>query len=320
MRLLLAAVLLTAALCACTTQRAKIPAEPVYPWFNFTWYKAQVAGRTFDKAAMLVPVQLLGLRGNFVAQFDLGSDGTSLYENALRNYFASRAQLYATVDTTQRLVSDGGQVSYVTAGLPLHVGPTIIAHPVLARGAGELVSKDSLHSTTPKMIGTIGANFPKGKVLIIDYPRQRMCVLDSVDTYWRARTTFVASRMRKGRLHIPLTINQHTYWALFDTGASLFPLSTDEHTWKTLVATGPPTDSMRVSSWGEQVAFYGAPIQSDVYLGATKLPRGQAWFNRNKRLLAFNAEEQIAALTGNGFFSTSILVLDYQRNRFGVVY
>jgi hypothetical protein len=116
-----------------------------------------------------------------------------------------------------------------------------------------------------------------------------------------------------------LTIQQRTYWALFDTGASLFPLSTDEQTWKSLVPSGVPTDTLRVPSWGEQVTFYGAPMQADVYLGATKLPRGQAWFTRHKRLLDFNAEEQVAALTGNVFFRSSIIVLDYPRHRFGVV-
>jgi hypothetical protein len=318
-RRFLPSLLIALSLSACTSQRAAVPAGPDYPWFRFIWHRVQLEGRTFEKAAMLVPVQLHDLRGNFVTQFDLGSDGTSLYENTLRNYFATRAQLYAAVDTTHRLVSDAGQLSHPTTGLPLRFGATTIAHPVLTRGEGELVPPDSLRSASPKVIGTIGADFLKGKVLVIDYPHQRMCVLDSVDAYWRARTTLVASRKRKGRLHIPLTIAHRTYWALFDTGASLFPLSTDEQTWKTLVATGPPTDTMRIPSWGEQMVFYGAPMQADVYLGATKLPKGQAWFNRHKRLLDFNAGEQIAALTGNVFFSNSIIVLDYQRNRFGVV-
>jgi hypothetical protein len=312
-------LLIALSLCACISQRAAVPAGPDYPWVRFIWHSVQLEGRTFEKAAMLVPVQLHDLRGNFITQFNLGSDGTSLYENTLRNYFATRAQLYAAVDTTHRLVSDAGQLSHPTTGLPLRFGATTIAHPVLTRGEGELVPPDSLRSASPKVVGTIGADFLKGKVLVIDYPHQRMCVLDSVDAYWRARTTFVASRKRKGHLHIPLTINQRTYWTLFDTGASLFPISTDEQTWKKSGGNRRADGYHAGSLLGRTGDLLWAPVQADVYLGTTKLPRGHAWFNRHKRLLDFNAQEQIAALTGSVFFSHNIIVLDYQRNRFGVV-
>lgn len=304
---------------ACTVPRTSLPSVASYPWFPFTWSGAQVEGRKFDKLAMLVPVQLSDLKGNFVTQFDLGSDATIVYENAVKNYFPTRAQLYASVDTTQRFVSDNGGISHPTTGLPLGFGRTTIPHPVLARNTGNAVPKDSLHTASAKVIGTIGADFLKNKVLVIDYPRKRMCVLDSVDAYWRMHTAFVASRVRKNRIQIPLTVNQRTHWALFDTGASLFPLITDEQTWKSLVPSGVPTDTLRVNSWGEKVAFYGAPMQADVYLGTTKLPKGQAWFNRHKRLLDFNRAEQVDAITGNAFFFNSIVVLDFKQNRFGVV-
>lgn len=316
----LAGLLAVILLGACTKQQDSLPSVPSYPWFPFTWYSAQLEGKQFDKVAMLVPVQLNNLRGNFITQFDLGSDATILYENTLKNYFPSRAQLYAAVDTTQRFVSDNGSISHPTTGLPLHLGQTTIAHPVLARNSGDVVAKDSLRTASPKVIGTIGSDFLKNKILVIDYPRKRMCVLDSVDAYWRAHITFVASRVRKNRLQLPFTINQRTYWVLFDTGASLFPITTDEQTWKRLVPAGVPTDTLRVNSWGEQVPFYGAPMQADVYLGTTKLPKGQAWFNRNKRLLDFNKQEQVAALTGNAFFVRNVIVLDFKQHRFGVVH
>lgn len=312
---LLVALLLS----ACTVQRAALPAGSSYPWFPFTWSSAQIEGKKVDKLAMLVPVQLNDLQGHFITQFDLGSDATILYEKALRNYFPTRTQLYAAVDTTQRFVSDNGSTSHPTTGLPLRLGQITIPHPVLARNRGNVVPPDSLHTTSPKMIGTIGADFLKDKVLVIDYPHQRMCVLDSVDAYWRTHTNFVASRVRKNRIQIPFTVNQRTHWALFDTGASLFPLITDEQTWKSLVPSGRPTDTLRVNSWGEKVAFYGAPMQADVYLGSTKLPKGQAWFNRHQRLLDFNRAEQVDAITGNAFFFNSIIVLDFKQNRFGVV-
>lgn len=307
-RLLLAAVALLAG-CAAP------PAAPTYPWFGFNWYGQQLGRHTIDKVAMLVPV-----RAKLVAQFDLGSDATMLYENALRNYFPSRAQLYAAVDTTRPSTFDTGVRNYPTTGLPLTFGPSRVARPVLAAHSGDEVPRDSLWTKTDKLVGTIGSDLLAGRVLVIDYPRRRMCVLDSVDAYWRARTTFVAGRVVHHRLQIPLTVRRRTYWAVFDTGASLFPLSTDEATWRTLVGPGAaPTDTLPVSSWGKEVPFYGAPLRDTVYLGPLALPPAQAWFTRDARHLAFAKAEQLDAITGNAFFTEKIVILDFKHSRLGVV-
>ncbi|RSK40137.1 hypothetical protein [Hymenobacter perfusus] len=316
-KLLLAA---TVALGGCTAQKQALSTTlPSYPWFSFTWATATVEGRKFDKVALMVPVKINDLRGNFTTQFDLGSDATLLYENALRSYFPGRRQLYALVDTTQRGINDNGVVNFGTTGLPVTMGGATIPHPRLMVGHGDAVPPDSLYTSSEKLIGSIGSDFLAGKVLIIDYPQRRMCVLDSVDAYWRGRTTFVASRLKNGRMHIPVTVGPRTYWTLFDTGASIFPLNTDYATWQSLTGTTAVTDSMRLPSWGEMVWFYGAPMPQDAYLGTLKLPKSVAWYNRNPRLTTFNKAEQIDALTGNVFFINNTVVLDFKRRQFGVV-
>ena len=302
---------------ACTSP----PAAPTYPWFPFSWYGQQLGRHTIAKVAMLVPVRVGTLResARLVAQFDLGSNATMLYENALRNYFPSRRQLYAAVDTTRPGAFDTGVRSYPTS-LPLAFGPNRVPHPVLAAQSGDEVPKDSLWTKSDKLVGTIGSDFLAGRVLVIDYPRQRMCVLDSVDAYWRARTTFVTGRVVHHRLQIPLTVRHHTYWAVFDTGASLFPLSTDEATWRTLAGPGAvPTDTLPVSSWGKEVPFYGAPLRDTVYLGALALPPARAWFTRDARHLAFAKAEHLDASTGNAFFTEKTVILDFKHSRLGVV-
>ena len=311
--LLVLAVLLSA--CAAPRAATRLPAA--YSWFPFTWYTAKLKGKKYQ-FAILVPVKIKGLQANFVTQFDLGSDATVLYENTLKNYFPTRSQLYAQVDTTHRGTTDTGIIHYHTTGLPVTFGGTQVAHPLLYAKHGEVVPLDSLHTNSQKLVGTIGGDFLAGKVLIIDYPQQRMCVLDSVDAYWRARTSFVSSRVKNNRMQIPLTIKQHTYWVLFDTGASLFPFTTDEQTWQGLVRLGPPTDTLVVGSWGKQVPFYAAPVQTPVYLGAYQLPAAQAWFTRDQRHLDFMKAEQIEASTGNAFFQKNVVVLDFKQNRFGV--
>ncbi|RFP67066.1 hypothetical protein D0N36_00850 [Hymenobacter lapidiphilus] len=259
------------------------------------------------------------MQANFAAQFDLGSDATLLYGDALKNYFATRAQLYALLDTTRRGMSDSGIRNYGTTGLPVAFGPTQVARPLFMAGYGDEVPVDSLHTKSQKLVGTIGGDFVVGKVLVIDYPQQRMCVLDSVDAYWQARTSFVTSQVRNNRMHIPLTIEQRTYWVLFDTGSSLFTLTTDEQTWRGIAQPGPPTDTLVVNSWGKPVAYYAAPAQSAVYLGTHQVPPAKAWFTRDQRHLEFMKAAEIEGLTGNALFQNDVIVLDFKRSRFGVV-
>ncbi|WP_147320700.1 hypothetical protein [Hymenobacter lapidiphilus] len=313
--LLLATVIL---LGACATPRSSAPSVPAYPWFPFEWYTAKIKGKEY-KAAIFIPIKVRDLQANFAAQFDLGSDATLLYGDALKNYFATRAQLYALLDTTRRGMSDSGIRNYGTTGLPVAFGPTQVARPLFMAGYGDEVPVDSLHTKSQKLVGTIGGDFVVGKVLVIDYPQQRMCVLDSVDAYWQARTSFVTSQVRNNRMHIPLTIEQRTYWVLFDTGSSLFTLTTDEQTWRGIAQPGPPTDTLVVNSWGKPVAYYAAPAQSAVYLGTHQVPPAKAWFTRDQRHLEFMKAAEIEGLTGNALFQNDVIVLDFKRSRFGVV-
>lgn len=303
----------------CSAQRPSPRRSPSYPWFPFAWYSEQINGKLVEKLAILVPVKVNDLRGNFVMQFDLGSDATTVYENTVAPYFANHTQLYALVDTAQHGLSDSGLRSYRTRGLALTLGPLRIPHPRLTAKFGDPVSPDSLYTTSQKLAGTIGGDIFAGKVLVIDYPHQRMCVLDSMDAYWRTRTRFVTSQVKENRFTIPLTIGQRTYRALFDTGSSLFALDTDEAQWKGLVKPGARVDSMLVNSWGKQVPYYGAPMRANAYLGSLQLPPAHAWFTRDPRHLAFAQAERIDGITGNALFVNDIIVLDFKQHRFGVV-
>ncbi|OWP64910.1 hypothetical protein CDA63_00705 [Hymenobacter amundsenii] len=313
--LLLATTML---LSACAAPRPVTKSAATYPWFPFTWHTAKLSGKE-HKVALLVPVKVKDLDANFIAQFDLGSDATLLYGEALKNYFATRAQLYALLDTTRSGMSDSGIRNYGTTGLPVVFGPMQVARPLFMSGYGDEVPQDSLHTKSPKSVGTIGGDFVAGKVLVIDYPQQRMCVLNSVDAYWEARTTFVKSRVSNNTMHIPLTIAQQKYWVLFDTGSSLFSFTSDEKTWRALAQPGPPTDTLTVNSWGKQVAFYAAPMQSRVYLGSYQLPAANAWFTRDQRQLEFMKATKVAGITGNALFQEKVVVLDFKGLRFGIV-
>jgi hypothetical protein len=288
-------------------------------WVDFEWMGATVDGREFKKAAILLPVQLSGLKGHFVAQFDLGSDISELYGNAIRNYYPGREALFQTLDTLHRSTSDNGTSEYPVIGIQAKTGEYAVSELYLADGFGDDVPKDSLYTPSAKLVGTIGASFTKNKVLIIDFPRHRMALLDSVDGYWSRRTDFVGGRIRKGRFQLPFTIRGQISWLLFDTGASIFPLAVDSGLWRKITGPKVGRDTLHISSWGETVPYYGAEVTTGIYLGGVRMPKAEAWYTANKRLTEFNRQEEIAGLTGNAYFLNDIIVIDFKNNRFGIV-
>lgn len=306
----------------CFFRSAGQPANPAngtkYDWFTFDWEGYTVAGQHFDKAAILVPVKLNDLKGYQVAQFDLGSNATILYGNTIKNYFGSGAALLALTDTTTKEMHDG-VVSYTIKGINVAIGKTILRRVILYDEFGDDNPTDSLYTSSPKLIGTIGADIAEGKILIIDYPRQRMCLLDTLDDYWTGRTTFVEARLQNSRIHIPITVNGQTYWFLLDTGASLFPLSSDQNTWAKLTGAARPTDSLLIPTWGTKAMVYGAPAKQDIFLGSLKLTRGKVWYSYFKPWLDLYRQAGVSGTAGNTFFFNDVIVIDFKHHRFGVV-
>lgn len=305
--------------CLNTAARAQTKDSGAYRWIDFQWMGATIDGKSFPKAAIFLPVQIDGLNGTFMAQFDLGADITELYGNALKNYYSDRAALLQQLDTVNKGVSDGGVTMYPVKGLGASTGGYPLGRMYYAEGFGDEIPKDSLFTVTSKLIGTIGASFVKDKVLVIDYPNHRMCVLDTLDGYWSARTTFVEGRVRKGRIQVPLTIGGKIEWVLYDTGASIFPLWVGKKLWSSMVDPKAKVDSMMIPSWGEQVRCYGAQMGAQVFLSSYRLPRAELWYSDSKRLNSFNEEEGIAGLTGNAYFLGKTIVIDFKNMRFGVL-
>ena len=304
--------------CNCIKQGTNKKNTTNYEWFDYKWESGTLSGKYFPKLAMLIPTKINNLDANLELQFDLGSNTSVLYGNTLGSYFPKSTIKSWLIDST-KISPDENRTFYQMQGINITSGDFKIEHIVYMENFGTKVLKDSLFTSSPKRVGSLGADAFKDKILIIDYPNQRMCVLDSLDRFWKSKAVFVQSRLRRGRIQIPLTINNKDYWFLFDTGASLFPVNTNKKIWTEIVDEIATTDTLIANSWGEQVPFYGKPITKNVYLGDKLLHKDYAWYNENKRLMEFNTVEEIDGLVGNAYFFDEVVLLDFKHNQFGVV-
>lgn len=102
---------------------------------------------------MAIPVSFNDRTGNMLLQFDLGSDATIMYENSLASYYDTMEEVKA---------------------LTLKIGPNIKTDAGIFLNYGSKIAKDSLSTGKENLVGSLGADFTKDKVLIIDYVGTRI--------------------------------------------------------------------------------------------------------------------------------------------------
>jgi hypothetical protein len=291
-----------------------------YPWFPFQWLGSKINCKDQSKLAMAIPVSFNDRKGNMLLQFDLGSDATIMYENSLASYYETmeevKALLPAKLDTGR---SSAGILHASLKPLTLKIGPNIKTDAGIFLNYGSKIAKDSLSTGKENLVGSLGADFTKDKVLIIDYAGARMCVLDTLDSHLKKEIDFVDCKLQKGRMLLPLKIADQMKWVLFDTGASLFDLGTTRENWQQLSTTQLPVDSLVAGSWGKKTNFYKGMIKSKVYLGKVQLKNPAAWYSDNPLLEDFYKSEAIFALVGNSLFFEDTVVIDFKNAKFGIL-
>ncbi len=115
-------------------------------------------------------------------------------------------------------------------------------------------------------IGTLGLDFFRDRVLLLDFPARRVAILgpgEAMPAWIEEQASWVGVDYREEKLFVPLTLAGETYDDFFyDTGSSLFPVSTTMEIWQK--ATGrrgdePSNITWKVPSFGQEVVLIGAP-------------------------------------------------------------
>src|SRR6185503_16559773 len=116
----------------------------------------------------------------------------------------------------------------------------------------------------------------------------------------------------------PLTVNGKVQWYMFDTGASLFPIITDENNWRSFCDLSK-VDTLKIASWGTVYNVYGAKTNRDIYFNKTKFPPTTAYMMTLREYIEMFKQEQISGTTGNAYFLNNVIALDFRNARFGVM-
>jgi len=289
-------------------------------WIDFDWVGDSIGNQYIDKLAITIPFSIEGIPHKFKSQFDLGANLTMVYGNTLKPYLDKYKNV--KLDTIANANFENGKKIFFKS-IAFRLDTVLFKNLELFyyNGYGEVLTQDSVDTPTIKHIGTIGTDLFKEKYLIIDFPNQRIASLDSLNTHYKNKTSFVdAIQDRHGRLKVPVTINGTTHYFLFDTGASMFPLAVDKDDIEEISKESSATDTLTTSSWGEYYDVHGYKITSDIYIGNFKIEtENLKVYDSKKEFKQFYEKEEIMGLMGNSFFLDKRIIVDYKNKRFGIV-
>ena len=143
--------------------------KPSLQWIPFSWEGDTISGIYIEKAFLNVPVKIENLPYEFTMQFDLGTYNSVFYGNTFAPYLKEAPSLMNKKDSTGM---------YKNVNLQIGTVEFSNANIGFMQNFGNEIPKDSLHSNTPKHIGTIASDMVQDKVLIIDYKSNKLAITD----------------------------------------------------------------------------------------------------------------------------------------------
>ena len=204
LKTLLNCILAVVVLMSCSSEKGgEEVAEPV-PWIPFEWVGDTISGRFFDKLAINLPFSIEGIPHQFSSQFDLGATSTMVYGNAFVPYLEAFSEVAAALDTANKDYQIQGQSVGALKGVTFSLGDVVFSDQELLYfdGFGDTLTVDSIASASVKHIGTVGPDLFQNKVLLIDFPNQRIASVDSLPTDYRDNATLVDMKLDHGRIKL----------------------------------------------------------------------------------------------------------------------
>jgi hypothetical protein len=286
-------------------------------WIPFNWNGDSVSGRYIDKLYITIPVSIENLPHKFNMQFDLGAKTTMVYGKSFEPYAQMYPQVLNKIDTNLFFWMENGK-NFMLKDINFSLGRVNFGKTNLGlfKDFGDAILVDSVFTNSEKHIGTIAPDLFQDKILIIDFPKKQICVVNELPIMY-AKAKFQPYKIKDGRIKIPLTIEGKTEDLLFDTGSSLFALMTTEKRARA-ISNEKDIDSLKISSWGEYYYVYGKKIKEKIKFGQKKLSAALVFYDRLNKFDKFYDEEKIWGITGNAYFLKNTVIIDYKQRLFGV--
>jgi hypothetical protein len=283
--------------------------SPATATISFLWQGDSVNTMWEPNAAMLIPIKLQHCSRTFYMQFDLGAPYSLLYKNkidAIRKRYPKAFPLKINEGKVKDFVFKSGKAS--------------ITAPEIAVKQFDSSNIDWMMKNGIEIIGTIGADFIDGKISIIDYPRQKLTISDSIPEKLLPHLSLTDFIYTGRRVLLPATIQNKKTLLYFDTGSSMFELLTNKETCHQLAAPDAKRTQNKVHSWGRLLTANTLASNDRITLANISIPIHSSTYIEgvNDTQVAQMSGMGIGGMTGNKLFLCYILVLDTKNKKFGL--
>lgn len=282
-------------------------------WAKFNWVNKFINGKYFEKVAINLPCKIENLPYTFTFQLDLGADRTGIYENNLSSFYKSNPELLNNVKRLKNPIQFwNSKKSY--NNLNLSFGDYIAKNnkSYLYNNYGEKINLESIKKNDTIHIGTIGVDLFKNKVLIIDYPNQRIAICEKIPAEF-TKNLIDIELDRNGRVILPYKSNSEKYKVMFDTGSSMFPLIATSKKIERF-SKQPIIDTIETSSTGTKHYMTSRIINKTFELGGMKFINQKIYENRTNKGIDLEPD----ATAGNYLFWKNVVVIDFRNKKFGI--
>ena len=276
---------------------------------NFQWQKLKQGGITINHGAILIPVTLEGIDKTFKMQLDLGINHNVIYGDTLAAITSAYPELQNNIQHR-----DGYEVFYNRIQFSNHQ---------LAKEDSLLVRKNVGKSENLKdfdIIGTLGANEIKNKILLIDFKSQQLVITNKLEDWEEDSFSYTPLIFKNNQLHLDLIAAGNKHPFVYSTQASLLPLATiDANLFKNITKENT-SEIKKLKSWGEEISFTGSDITTKIRIADVNLPinNKKAFFTDAKKVSEALKTENIKGIIGSDLFMNNTIMIDLVNNRFGI--
>ncbi|MFL5542234.1 MAG: DUF4440 domain-containing protein [Longimicrobiaceae bacterium] len=184
-------------------------------------------------------------------------------------------------------------------------------------GAARLATREQPRAASPAApVGTVGLDLLMGRMVVIDYPGQRFCLVAGNDapTELTDQVEWTPAEIRSGKLFVSAKLGGRALDGLFFAtgGAGALPLAVDQATWATLTGRAGERDATsRVTppSRGTPQPFVGAPAQGALELGGIRMESPLVYYSTAEPARFRGLGYPAAGVLGNAPFWDRIVVL-----------
>ena len=255
---------------------------------SFEWHHDTLNGEYFGKTSMHIPVKFSGDTSTYYFQFDTGANKSYVYTGGEKD-----STLFSTIAKEGDIESNIGRLN------------------LIKRNTSQAYRKNG-----KKYIGTIGSDFLRDKIVVIDFVKDSISFVTDYDS---SKYSLAPLSLRSGRPVLEIKSQGEKFYFLFDTGSSLFELWTTKKNWRKWSEKEGEVKDYPIRSWGKINTAYRKELSEKVFLTlCPHLRIGSVWYNSNRKFARLFREIGVSGIIGNKPFLNNVIVMDIKNKRMGV--